>query len=106
MSKEMLYKLTLKSGKTAAVREMKIRDFNLASEIAGKAGNPTAVSVALGNEVMKAIIVSVDGKVLKPSEKESLDDILTVAEFAQMRMFVEDMLGNAEKPQVEMIPAG
>jgi len=100
----MNYKLTLMTGKVIVVREMQIRDFNLAAEIAGKAGNNTAVSMQLTNELMKMIIVSVDAKVLKPQDKEVLDSLMTVAEYVQLRGFIEESLGNAQKPTVEMLP--
>lgn len=100
---QMNYKLTMQSGKIVVMREMKIKDFQLATELTRDASSAVATEVKLQNEIIKMLIVSINDKVLKPSDKEVLDDILTMSEYIQLKMFIQELLGNAQKPTVEMV---
>lgn len=93
-----VYKVTLSSGKVVFLREPKIADTELAVSIAGKVAgdNDALLNIKTQSEIVKILLVSVDGKELTMSEKESLDKIFTLAEFNQVKKILNKIVGSEE----------
>lgn len=94
-------KFTLKSGKTIYLREPQIGDTEEAAKVAGKkAGtdNQVYLGTILQKEMLKLLLVQVDGKELSITDKEKIDKLLTYKEYNQamkaVKMVLEDDEGN------------
>lgn len=108
-TQEGLHRFTLFSKKTVTLREPKIGHTRTAAQVAGKkAGdNQAYLNALMQEEVTKLLIVHVDDKKLKESEKENLDNIFSVKEYGQVLQAVQ-MLGgeDAGKPTMEIETSG
>ena len=101
----MNYEFKLSSGKKVVVREPAIRDQDLAAEIvSSRAGdNAMAFAMLLQSEIMKMLIVSVNGKVLSGIEKDQLDKSFEYAEYTELQMGIKEILGEVKKPQISIV---
>lgn len=104
------FKVSLDSGKYVVLREFTVKLKNQAVEAAGlrtsSASSGKAFEATLQDEILKVLIVSVNGQSLKAAEREDLDTILTYSEYQQLMMAVGDVMGGMEqikKPKIEMI---
>lgn len=102
-------KMTLSTGKIVVLKELEVGDQELAVEATGirDAGNTVNLGMKAQNELVKLLLVSIDGKVLKGNEKESLKSLFSYKEYAQVLKQVETMGGTGEdekKPIVEILP--
>ena len=89
--------ITLDTGKQVGFRALKISDISTASEMAGaKATSPYGYASQVNAEIMKLILVSIDGKVLKGHEKESLDSIMSVPEYMACLDYVGECAGKSK----------
>lgn len=98
-----MLKLTLKSGKEIVIREMNLADQRAAAKNIGSVANEAEMQIAMQQELLKLILVSIDGKTLKGQEKENLSNVLSWQEYNSVLTVVQDMLGNEERPKVEMV---
>lgn len=108
---QIAHKVTLSSGKEVYLREPKIKHTELAAQAAGpKAGSNNHLMVMLmQKELLKQLIVQVDGKLLKPLELEDLDSILTAKEYGQLLHMMERLTGDQVelgKCQIEVVTSG
>lgn len=101
----MNHELELETGKKVVLRPMKIKDFHLATEMAGaKApGNQVATEAHMYSELLKALIVSVDGKTPKAAEKENLDGLFSFAEYNQLMRHLQTQQGSAAAPKMTLL---
>jgi hypothetical protein len=101
----MQYELILTTGKKVIVREPKIKDQDLAaSAVAGKAGeNSMSFAMHVQTEVIKQLIISVDGKVLSGQDKEKLDNHFSFQEYSELQLGIKDILGEVKKPQISLV---
>lgn len=101
----MNYELKLTNGKKVIVREPSIKDQDLAAElVSSRAGdNAMAFAMMLQTEIMKMLIVSVNGKTLSGVEKDQLDKVFDYAEYSEVQMGVKEILGEVKKPQISII---
>lgn len=111
MASQAAYKLTLKSGKTVTVREFKIKHTEQAAELAGaRAGtNPALLQVLVQKEIVKLLIVEVNGKALTGAEKEDLDSVFTTREYGEVVKGIDEITEGGEKlgkPQIEPVISG
>lgn len=105
---ENVYKVTLGTGKVVLLREMKVRYEDLAIQAAGgKSGkNEMLAQKRVGDEILRLLIVEVDGE--KPSKDalEQLDKLFSYKELGQLRKVVGQIAGDSEgeleEPKVEM----
>jgi len=101
------YQLTLETGKKVVFREAKIKDETMATQLAvAKAEGSNALQLGphLIIEMVKLLLVSIDGKNLTSKEKESLDDLFSHREWQQVKSFISDLIGGDTKaPKLEMI---
>lgn len=98
-------KVTLSTDKVVTLRPLDIRTQRMAVQAATmKAGNnPTLAQFLTQEEVFKQLLVEIDGKAPTEAQKESLDDLFTVGEYAECILALEDLIGTAKKPKVEAI---
>lgn len=100
------FKVTLDCGpkpKVVVIRKMLIADQRTAARALGKGMNDAEMMLAMQDEIIKMIIISIDGKKLKGVEKENLDKILEYSEYMQLMEPVKEMMGNVSAPKVEII---
>lgn len=94
---ENAVRVTLSSGKVVMLREMKIKHQTLASRAAGsKPGvgeNSLLMGTLMQQELMKILLINIDGVVPSATERESLDDLLTFAEYQQLSKVVGKLMG-------------
>lgn len=108
---ENVYKVTLPSAKVVLLREMKVRyeDQALAA-VGGKSGkNEMLANKKVGDEMLKLLIVEVDGKRPTGADLERLDDMFSYADIIALRKVVAKICGIEEgetaAPEVEMVKA-
>jgi hypothetical protein len=104
-------RVTLGTGKTVLLREMKIKHQELAATAAApRAGdNPMLLAVFMQKELVKILIYAVDDKPVKASDLERLDDLFTIKEYKQVLQAVQQMMGDdgdMGKLQVEHVVSG
>lgn len=92
---EMVHKVTLSSKKEVLMREMKIKFQNLAIKAVGnRAGENQAM---LGNlmqqELLKQLVVQIDGKAITAKELENLDEVFTYSEYGQLLQVLQKLMG-------------
>lgn len=99
------YKITLATGKTVVMRQMKIKDYHNAAGVAGvrAAGNTALMSMTMQDEILKNLIEKINDKPVPVAEKEDLDSLFEVGEYHQLQKHVEEALGKNAAPSVEMI---
>lgn len=91
-------KITLKSGKVVLLREPKIQDIETATQIAGKeAGdNQALLSITLQKEMLRKLLVAVDGKELSKSDKLQLDKLFKVPEYLRLTNIVQKLMDDGQ----------
>lgn len=97
-TKQQLIELEFESGKKLCVRPMQIRDLDLASQAAARRGggdNQFVFQMGLQRELLKILLVSVNGKKLTPVELEQLDSHLEPAEYMALLGEIQGLMGNA-----------
>jgi len=104
-------KITLGSGKVCLFKPMKIKHTELATMAVGKRGesNPMLVQNLMMQELCKMLLVKVGDKEPTQQEKEKLDDLFTLAEYAQIQRYLYSEMGDdegAKKPQIEVVISG
>lgn len=110
MAKEILvHKLTLSTDKVVLLREMKISDSEVAVQaVSGRAGdNQSLLSVMLQKELLKMLIVQIDGKEIPKAQLETLDKHLTYPEYTQCLRVVSQLAGtDTPLPTTEVVSYG
>ena len=93
-----VYKITLSSGRIVHLREMKIKFQNLASQAIGsKAGdNSLLMATLMQQELLKVLLIDIDGSPVKPIALENLDDLFTYSEYSQLSKVVGKLMGGDE----------
>ena len=111
---EYVNKVTLSSGKVVLLRDFKIKHYELAVKVAGqKAGNNQMLAAWLmQQELLKMLIVKINDEDIKKTDIESLDNILTAKEHAQLSKVVQQLISegdegsDAEGPKLEVVSFG
>lgn len=109
MSAEMVHKVTLSSNKIVHMRPMKMRYEELAAQAAsGKSGdNANMLAYFMQAELIKLLVIDVDGKKPTAAEIEKLDGIFSYEEISQLRRVVQQLMGESKvAPQVEIVSSG
>lgn len=105
-----VYKVTLPSKKVVLLKKMLIKHQEQAAIAVGDKADNNAILFVLFSqkELLKLLIHSVDGKELKDSEKQSLDDLFNMDEYNQLIGVVGQISGNEKqgKPLVELVQSG
>lgn len=111
MSTQMVNKVTLSTGKVVLLREMKIKHQEQAAQLAApKAGdNTTLLTLHMQKELLKLLIVQIDGSTPKQNSLENLDDIFTMQEYGQLLKVLRKILGEEADMgnfQLEVVSSG
>jgi hypothetical protein len=105
----MVHKITLPTGKVVLLKDIEMRDEEFAARAAAKKSGDSAMGMgyAMHNELLKVLIVEVDGKKLSASDKEQLGKFLSYKEFVMVRKVLEKLMGETEaEPTVEFVTGG
>jgi hypothetical protein len=107
----MVSKVTLSTGKVVLLREMKIKHQELAAMAAAPKAQDNNVILALHmqKELLKILIVQINGQDVKPSQLENLDDVFSMNEYGQLLRVVAQLRGDEAdmgKFQVETVSSG
>jgi len=112
MSNEtMVHKVTLSSGKVVLLRPMKNKYRNLAIQAVGKkAGDNQLLAGALmQDELLKMLIVQLDGKPVEPKTLEDLDSVFEYMDIQQLTAVITKLAGgevNAGELVTEIVSIG
>ena len=102
----MVHKVTLTGGKVVLIRDMQVRDEEIAAQaVQQRAGdNMGTLAIMMQNEIVKNLIMTINDKPVSAIDRESLDKLLSYAEFSQLRKFVGKMMGaGSEDPKSEFV---
>lgn len=88
-------KVVLTGGKTVLLRELKMKHQNLALQAVGAKGkdNQMLTGSLMIQELIKILIVQIDGKTPKASELENLDEIFSYKQIQQLMGAVGKLMG-------------
>jgi hypothetical protein len=104
MSEGLNAYFTLSTGKVVEVRDPCIEDQEKAAERAAQGGvagdNQFLYAMATQNELVKLILVSIDGKKLSGNDKEIFKKKFTSKEYNELLLGVGELMGKPVKPQV------
>ena len=100
-----VYKITLATGKVVILRDMEIQFEDMAIQAVGdKAGkNEVLFGKMMQDELLKILLMEIDGEALTGSQKESFKKLLTYREIAQIRKAMQQIMGDPEGPKLETV---
>lgn len=101
----MEMKCTLVSGKIVVLRDLMIKDKNTAAQSASvrSGGDAKLLEAFIQDEILKLLVVSIDGKDVKKSALEDLDSVFSFVEYQQLLMQIGEMIGMGKLPAVELM---
>ncbi len=107
---ESVHKVVLSTGKEVMLKEMKIKYQNLAVKAIGnKAGdNQLYMGSLMQEELLKMLVVEINGKKPEPKIMENLDEVFSFQEYRQLLSVVGKIMGGNEpgEAQIEIVPGG
>jgi hypothetical protein len=113
MSQEMVHKVVLPTGKEVLLRDFKIKHQELAVQaVAKRAGdNALVLGALMQSELLKLLIVQVNGQDMKPRDLENLDNVFSYQEFSLLTKVMSKIMGSEgddflEKCQIEAVSYG
>jgi len=106
-----VYKVILSSKKEVVLRQMQIRDQDLAAKAAGRSGDDNKLLMALSmqKELLKILLIQINGKDLGGPEKENLDELFTYPEYMQLSSVIgkiTDVGDEGNAPEIEIMTSG
>jgi len=109
--KENVFKVTLGTGKVVLIRELQIKHQELAAKAAAPSAGDNAMllAMAMQKEIIKMLLVEIDGKALSANEKENLDKLFTYKEYQQIQKVVQEIGGGSDDMgnfQMEILTSG
>lgn len=105
-------KVTLGSKKVVLLRPLQIKHQDLAAQAASaRVGNTgdTALGIAMQKELLKLLIVQVDGQAMKQSQLEDLDSVFSFSEYIQLCQVLQKIIGDQNEMgnfQIEFASSG
>lgn len=79
------YKITLSTKRVVLLRELKLKDQNLATKMLGQRKmNQAEMHLAIQENLIKILLMEIDGVKLDHKAKENLDDLFSVKEYGQL----------------------
>jgi hypothetical protein len=107
---ELLQKVTLFSGKTVTLREIKVRHQEQAAMLAAPKsnGNNQILTMIMQKELLKLLIVAVDDQPVKSIQLEDMDSLFSFKEVAQLYHVLNQIAGSDDlgKFQIEHVSSG
>jgi hypothetical protein len=107
-----VYKVKLSTGKEVYLRQIKIKDQEMAAKAAGRSSdgdNKIAMAIAMQKELIKILLTQIDGKPLKAVEKEDLDSLFSYQEYMQLMSVVGKITDTGDmgnEPAIEIMHSG
>lgn len=111
MSGINVHKVILGTQKVVLLRDIRIRDQEIAAKAVGsRAGdNSLAMATMMQKELLKLLIVEIDGKKIAPNLLEDLDALFTFQEYMQLAKVVAKLMGDEGELgnfKVELVASG
>lgn len=107
MDQMNVHKVTLGSGKVVLLRDMKLQYEDLALQAAGTSHgkNEALQAKRFQDELLKILIVEVDGKKLSHTELEKLDKVFSYKDIVQLRKVMTQLVGDEgdADPKLEVV---
>lgn len=103
----MHYEMELSTGKKVVVREPEVGDEEKAAQAVGeRAGSSNQAFAVLAQvEIVKQLVISVNGQTLSLKDKHDLKAHLNYAEYNELVAGVTELLGKPKKPKMTMLPS-
>ena len=107
------FKFVLSTKKEVIIRNPEFDDVERAMQLAGAAAgdNQAYLGIVLGKELIKGLLLQIDGKDIDPLAREVFKGLLTLKEFTEVQSTVMkmtglgDRLGNPTTPELVMVSA-
>lgn len=100
----LLPELKLKTGKKVILREPEVGDQEAAAEnVTNQSDNQFVFGMNVQKELIKMLLISIDGKKLSGTEKENLKGLFTLQEYNQLILGVSSFLDRPEMPQINFV---
>lgn len=111
MAEQLVTKVVLSSKKEVLLRDVKIKHTELAAQAAAPRaqGDPNVLMILMQKELMKLLVCQVDGKPPTAGELEDMDEMFTLAEYAQLSSVVKKLTGGddlGKLPTTEVVSFG
>lgn len=105
---ESVHRVTLSTKKEVLLKEMKIKFQNLALRAVGdKAGeNKALLGSMVQQELLKIMLVQIDGKPVDKKQLENLDELFSYQEFNQLIRAIDELGGGVGEFQTEIVLTG
>lgn len=109
MTTEAKYKVTLPGAKVVHLRQMTIKIKNQCIESAanalGKEASGPVFQNRLQDDMLKTLIFDVNGKVPSGAEREDLDNLFSMSEYAALSTALTEIMGIGEekKSKIELV---
>lgn len=88
-------KVTLSTGKIVVLKEYKIKDNRLATKMLGNAKmNQLEAGIAMQENLLKILLLEIDGEPVDHAKKNDLDNIFSVKEYSQLMKVLSKMTGD------------
>ncbi len=105
------YVVTLSTGKKVRLAELKIKHQNLALQAVGNKAkdNQALMGNMAQQELLKILLVDIDGKVPSQPDREDLDKLFNFQEYGQLLQVLQKVSGGSEQagePQIDFDNSG
>lgn len=99
-----VYKATLSTGKEIILKEMTIKAQNLAVKSIGNKADENKILAGslIQQELLKILLVSINGKKPDPKELEKLDQLFTYREYIQVMKVIDKIAGGDDLGEYQM----
>ena len=110
MAKQVV-KVTLSSGKVVLLHELKISHVeNAAQAVAPRAnGDANVLQFLMQKAILQGVLFQIDGKDVTAIEREDMDSLFSMAEYAQLLSVITKMSGGddlGKSPRLEIVSSG
>ena len=105
----MVHKVTLSTKKEVLLREFKIKHQRLAAQSAGgKSGdNMNVLGVTMAEEILKLLLVQINGVTPLASALEDLDSLFSYQEYSELSKVMGKLMGgDTPDPKMEVVSFG
>jgi hypothetical protein len=99
-------KVTLSSGKVVILREMTMEDQENAAASISSTANQIVSGIKMQKELLKLLILEIDGKPVSATDKEKINSLFKVKEFNQLTSYLKQEMGDEELPKLETLISG